>query len=68
MPKITEPETIMEVGVDPYYSGGPRRVMLTFDRKIVTEKDGKISVKLTKRQTTQLVNALKSQRKRKGVQ
>lgn len=70
MARITQPETIMEVGVSPYYftEGSPRRVEITFMKYIAKiDENGKVTVKLTKQQTTQLINSLKTQRKRKGV-
>jgi hypothetical protein len=64
MPRITRPETIIDVDVDGWHV---RKVCLTFKQNFVKEQNGDIRVVLTKSQTTQLINALKSQRKRKGV-
>lgn len=62
--KITRPETIIEVGIEGYYT---RKVMLTFSAGMVEQKDGTFIVKMSKGTTTKLINALKSQRKRKRI-
>ncbi len=69
MPKITRPETLIEVGLDHHYCGSPnRKVRLTFKMPIIKRNpDGSVSVDLDKRQTTQIIRAMKSQRRRKGV-
>lgn len=64
MPKITRPETLIDVGVDGWYNP---KVRLIFKKNFVVEENGDIKVLLTKKQTTKLIAALKSQRKRKNV-
>lgn len=62
MPTITRPETIIEVGVDGWHNP---KIRLVFKQNFVKEENGDIKVLMTKKQTTQLINALKSQRARK---
>lgn len=64
MVQITRPETIIDVSVEGYYD---RKVKLKFKKNFIKEENGDITVSMTKKQTTKLINALKSQRKRKGL-
>ena len=64
MPKLTREETIIDIGLDGWYNP---KVCITFKKGFLQEENGDIKVKLTKKQTTQFINALKSQRKRKNV-
>ncbi len=64
MAKITRPETIIEVGLSGWHT---RKVVLTFSTGMVKQSDGKFSVEMSKTTTTKLINALRSQRKRKRV-
>ena len=67
MVQITRPQTIINVNVDRYWS--PKKVQLRFVKEFIeVDGAGNLTVLLTRTQTTQLINALKSQRKRKGVQ
>ena len=67
MPKITRPETLIEVGVK-YEGHAHKKVAMTFKRSMVKITiSGDVEVVMDKRQTTQVIKALKSQRRRKHV-
>ena len=67
MPKITRPETLIEVGVK-YEGHAHKKVAMTFKKSMVkVASNGDVEIALDKRQTTQIIKALKSQRRRKHV-
>jgi hypothetical protein len=65
MPKITKPQTMIDVDATWDH---PKRVRLTFKKDMYeVSNNADLVVKLDKKQTTQLINVLKSQRKRKAL-